>query len=134
MGKDYKTEAQEETNLAYDLRQRRAKIIGDCLDEVVYSAKTGNYYVWLKNIEDLYDISEHAFNEKEETAKKYKELKDAVTKLANDYPQVWLKKSNTAQPAAEIENALRILFRYLMNRIEDSGIFGRGYVYDEDEI
>lgn len=134
MGKDYKPAEQEETNLAYDLRQRRAKIIGDCLDEVVYSAKSGNYYVWLKSIEDLYDISEHAFNEKDDTAKEYKRLKKEVTTLANTYPQVWLKKNNEPTAAAKIEDSLRILFRYLMLRIEDSGIFGRGYVYDEDEI
>ena len=104
------------------------------MDAVVYSSKSGSFYNWFRNIQDLYDISDHAFNEKDEVEKRYNELSRKVVTLANKYQSAWLGKGNNSAHAAEIEQALRNLFRYLMRQIQDSGIFGKGYVYDEDEI
>lgn len=124
----------EEKNILYDLRQRRAKLIADCIEDVMISAKEEKYYIWFKNIEDLYDVSEHTYKDIEKVEKEFKELKGKVTKLANDYSTSWAGKNKQAKECSEIESSLRNLFKYVLRAIEESGLFGKGYVYDEDEI
>lgn len=114
----------DESTLAYDLRQRRAKIIGDCIEDVVEAAKMENYYGWLKNLDDLYTISVHTFKDKETIKKDYGTKRNLIVTLANKHKEVWLKRSNDSEAAALIESALRDLFEFVMNELEEAKIFG----------
>lgn len=129
-----KSDWDDENTLAYDLRQRRAKIIGDCMEDVMEACKSDNYNTWLKNIDDLFSVSLHTFSEKDRVKLTYSSLRSRVTSLANTYPPAWLNQTKDPQACALIEKSLRDLFEFVMEELEDSGVFGRGYIYDEDEI
>jgi hypothetical protein len=118
--------------ISYDLRQRRAKFIGDCIDELIASMKAENYYAWFECIDDLYDVSDHMFHN-EDTEKEYNQLKNDVISLANKYQATWTGRTKEATAVSEIKKSLRILTRFLLKKIEESGAFGTRS-YDEDEL
>lgn len=122
----------EDKLFLYDLRQRRAKIIGDCIDEVVYSFKEENFYVIFKNIQDLYSVCSHAFADEEKVGINFLEKQNKVIDTANKYAQTWLGKHKQPNEAFEIETALRDLFTYIMQEIEGAGLFGTSWDEDSD--
>lgn len=124
----------EQATLAYDLRQRRAKLIADCMDDVIEACKADSYNTWLKNIDDLFSVSLHTFSDKDKCKITYSSIRSRVTGLANQYPNVWLQQTKDSKACALIENTLRDLFEFVMDELEESGVFGKGYEYDEDEI
>lgn len=120
----------EEAALAYDLRQRRAKLIADCIELVVYSFKEENFRACLKNIDDLYSVSNHTFTKPEEAKNKYHELRKITETLAADNANIFLRKVRSDNVEAQIDTALRNMFEYLMNELDIAGVFGNK---DSDE-
>jgi len=128
-----KEEVLEDYKIQFDLRQRRAKFIADCIDDVIEQMKLENYYLWLKNIDDLYSVSKHTFQEKRETENEYNKLRNIVVTLANNKKAVWTKQSSDSNTIAEIEQSLRNLFQYVLDELEGAGVFGTKFE-DEDEL
>ena len=124
--------SQDNKELAYDLRQRRAKFIGDCIDDMIASMKADNFYLWMKSLEDLYDISAHMFSDKD-ACKEYDKIKKELVEMANKYKSTWLGTAKKPEDASAIEQKLRELTRFVLLKIEESGAFGTRE-YDEDEI
>jgi|TARA_Y100000310_G_scaffold64427_1_gene59949 hypothetical protein len=117
--------------IAYDLRQVYAiEILGEHLKDIARARKSDNFPMYFKCLKDVYIVVQHKFkkDKKKKDAKnpkeEYKELMDAVVKLANEYPDVWLKKSNDIKHYALIEQALNQVEMFLYNKIEDAKIFG----------
>lgn len=64
--------------MAYDLRQRYAKIVGDHLDDISYYRKARDYPDYFRALDDLYTIVQHKFKankKKKEEEKREEELK-----------------------------------------------------------
>ena len=124
----------EEKSLAYDLRQIYAKIVGEHVLDVAEARKAENFYVWFKAIEDLHTITRFKFDDPEEDEKVYIDKKNNIIGLANKYASCWNGQTKVPREFAEIEKSLRDLEEYLYIKMNEGGMFGRGYVYDEDEI
>jgi glutamyl-tRNA reductase len=123
-----------DTTLLFDLRQRRAKVIGDCIDDVIEACKNERYYQWLKNIDDLYSISRHTFKDKKkDVEEKYNTKRKEVINLANTYQQDWLNKTSNPLACSLIDAKLRELFELIMDALEEANIFGTKYE-DEDSL
>lgn len=123
---------------SYDLRQRRAKLIADCIEDIVISMKNEDYYKTLKNIEDLYTVSKHSFSGNAKDIKmindNYIQIKNDLSKLANEYFDAWTNpNSQDKENKGKIDFLLRKLFELVLQQIEDSGLFGTKYD-DEDEL
>jgi hypothetical protein len=120
--------------LAYDLRQRYAKIVGDHMEDVAEARKAKNYPDYFNALEDLYTITKHKFKgvKKEKKASKdnkenketYESLRDALCKLSNDHPQSWNGNSKDSIQVGKIESALRAIEMYLYENMNDAGMFG----------
>jgi len=125
----------EETNeLAWDLRQIYARLVGEHMIDVAIARKNTEFFKWFKALEDIKTIINHKFTNKDEDIPKYKELLNNVKTLANKYPGAWRGTTSNSQEIAEIETALRNLEEFLYLKMEDAKMFGSGYMYDEDEI
>lgn len=111
------------TDLAYDLRQIYAKIVGEHLIDCAEARKADNYYTWYKTLEDLHTIVKHKFkSEKDE--EKYNKLRTTIANLANKYKQTWLGKSIDSTQRSEIEEALRRLEEFLYDQMSKAKMFG----------
>ncbi len=122
--------------LAYDLRQRYAKIVGDQLEEVTYARKERLYPAWFKALEDLYTITEYKFKlskeEKQELKndnskfelKRYTNLKKELIEVANRRTETWKGKVIDPEAVAEIEKALRNIEEWILFKMNEVNMFG----------
>lgn len=116
--------------MAYDLRQTYAKIVGDHLEDIAQARKADNYAIYYKTLRDLKVIVKHKFKKKTvdgETVDDEANFNKLVTKavtLANLHPQVWLKQKKDPIPCAQIEEALNEIEMFLYDKIEGAGMFG----------
>jgi len=113
------------TDLAYDLRQSYAKIVGEHLLDVAEARKADNFFTWYKALEDLHTIIRHKFKKKEDEDG-YKEVKAKITKLANEHKTAWLGKSMDPVERNKLEEALRELEEYLYAQMSKAKMFGEG--------
>lgn len=112
-------------NLAYDLRQRYAKIVGDHLEDVAIARKNNLYGDYFTALDDLYTIVKHKFKvDKKDKTDKYMELKKKCIEVANKYPASWTGKSNDGNAIAEIEKVLRAIEMYLYMKMDEANMFG----------
>jgi hypothetical protein len=117
---------QPATDLAYDLRQTYAKIVGEHLLDIAEARKADNYYVWYKALEDLHTIVKHKFKIKKKDEEDYNTARDKVTGLANKYKNAWLGVSKEAKERSLIEEALRQLEEFLYLKMSEAKMFGEG--------
>lgn len=119
--------------MAYDLRQSYAKIVGDHLEDIAAARKADKYYIYFKSLKDLYIIVKHKFKkskEKDEDGKviddneRYNELIKEAAKYANLFPNDWLGKDKRPEHCAEIERSLNEIEMFLYEKIEKAGMFG----------
>jgi len=118
----------DDEKMAYDLRQIYAKIVGNHLAEISMYRRERNFYEWFEALEDLYTITRHKFREYEEDEqdkKTYKQLRNEVIQLSNQYKDVWLKKSNEAVALSKIIKALRDIEEWLFFKMNESNMFGK---------
>lgn len=109
--------------LAYDLRQVYAKIVGEHLLDIAEARKADNFYTWYKALEDLHTITRHKFK-KDEDEVEYNIVRDKVTRLANQYPNSWLGVTKDFKERSLIEEALRQLEEFLYKKMNDAKMFG----------
>jgi hypothetical protein len=114
------------TDLAYDLRQTYAKIVGEHLLDIAEARKADNFYIWYKALEDLHTIVKHKFKSKTKDEKDYNDTRDKVTRLANKFTGAWLGKSIDPKQRGEIEEALRQLEEFLYLKMSEAKMFGEG--------
>lgn len=121
--------------LAHDLRQTYAKIVGEHLSDIADARKSENFYVWFKNLEDLHTIIKHKFKRKKEDNKlpedRYIDLVKELTILANTHKSAWLgqSKDNNLNACANIEKKLREIEMFLYEQMNDAKMFGgSGYI------
>jgi len=114
--------------LAYDLRQIYARIVGEHLQDIAEARKSDNFYVYFKNLEDLHTIVKHKFKKPEDETQ-YQNLLSSLVTLANKYPHVWLGSSKEPKAFAEIEKALRAIEMCLYEKMSDAKMFGSGGEY-----
>ena len=117
----------EPKELAYDLRQIYAKILGEHLIDAADSRKKYDFYSWYKSLEDIKTITKHKFKEKEKAIINYNKLVEKITALANKYPSTWKGEARPPKEVAEIENALRALEEFLYEEMQKGKVFGDSY-------
>lgn len=111
-------------DLAYDLRQQYAKIVGEHLEDVAEARKADNFYVWFKNLEDLHTIVKHKFKKPTEDEKEYQDAVKKAREIANKHAQVWVGVAKEPQAMANIEQALREIEMLLYEKMNDAHLFG----------
>jgi len=113
-------------DLAYDLRQIYAKLVGEHLIDIAEARKADDFYIWYKALEDLHTIVKHKFKDRVADEKNYKTRKEKIKTLANKYELTWLGKNKNNAEASEIEEALRELEEFLYDKMSIAKMFGEG--------
>lgn len=130
---EYKFNPDETTELAYDLRQRYVKIVGDHLEIVASFRIDKNYPSYFNALEDLYTVVAHKIEKKigEEkkknpNSKDYKTLKKDFIMIANKYPNDYKNSNNpkNSEGVNAIETALRDIERFLYLKMDEGNMFG----------
>lgn len=120
---------EEDIKFLYDLRQRRAKVIGDQIDLIAVLSRTEMYYEYYKAICFLHNISKHAYNYKEED---FNKLNKAVLEATQKYRTTWVGDDRKPEGSYNISSRLNELLAFVMNNIEESGLFGTSAEEDSD--
>lgn len=123
--------------LAYDLRQTYAKIVGDHLEDIAQARKADNYSIYYKTLRDLFVIVKHKIKDKKIKIRDKEGKEEEVTetelfnrllseaaKIANQHPQEWLGRSKNPEACAKIEEVLNALEMYLYKQIDEAKMFG----------
>lgn len=120
MNKDESFE--EGKGLAYDLRQRYAKIVADNMERITIARQNYNFYIWFQELENLYTVSAHKFKGESED---YNDLKDKVIKLSLKYSFEWERgKGGSPAHIGLILETLRALERCLYKLMDEADMFG----------
>lgn len=112
--------------LAYDLRQIYARIVGAHLADIADSRKEAQYASWFKNLDDLHVIIKHKFKSPEKDEAAYKVIVDKIVLVANKHTNVWLGQNREPIACAAIEQTLRELEMFLYDKMNDAKMFGSG--------
>ena len=135
------------SDMAYDLRQRYAKIVGDHLDDIAFFRKDRIYPEYFRALEDLHTIVQHKFKTKKEEdkeeeedrshskkqnekkdkkkeTKSYSDLRTALIDLANRHTSAWKGESSDPEEIAKIEKALRDVEKFLLDKMDKANMFG----------
>ena len=116
--------------LAYDLRQRYAKIVGDHLEDVANARKSNDYGAYFRALEDLYVVVKHKFKLddkkkiKEEEEDTYTKTRQKCIDIANKNSNAWGGNSQNTEEIAEIEKALRDIEMFLYSKMDEGNMFG----------
>ena len=118
------------TELAYDLRQVYARIVGRNLDNIDTARHEKDYPKYYKGMEDLYTVTKHKFKKvkKADIGKKptWKELKKEFIITSNKNKEAYIKKTITdAFAVGEIERVLRKIEMWLYFKMDEAGMFGK---------
>lgn len=113
-----------EQDLAYDLRQIYAKLVGQHLEDIAEARKADNYNIYFKALEDLHVIIHHRFKSKEVDEEEYQALVNKAAVFANKFSTTWLGQAKDQNEAAEIERALRAIEMFLYDKMQAANMFG----------
>jgi len=118
-------------NLAYDLRQRYAKIVGDQLEIVAICRREKAYMEYFTALDDLHTITQHRFKEEkntkkegEEVVKDYTTLKQTCINVSTKFAMAWNKQTENPEEIAQIERALRDIEMWLYMKMNEANMFG----------
>lgn len=121
------------SDLAYDLRQRYAKLVGDNMDFLNVSKKQKNFSQYFDDIEDLYALTKHKWKEEKKEIN-YETLRKRVVDLSNMHSSTWLNQSQDSQSINIIRKALQELEMYVYSKMNECNMFGKKYDDDEDDL
>ena len=128
--------SRENEDLAYDLRQIYAKIVGEHLMNVANARIERKYPEYFKALEDLYTIVRHKFGaskkgkkiswEQEESKKiqEYEKLYNEAIQIINQFRGVYEGSSQDAEGVAKIEKILRKIEMFLYYEMDEANVFG----------
>jgi len=120
----------EDKEIAFDLRQVWVKLVGEQLSDLKESKKSGVYSKYFAELEDLYDLVQQKFKDREETKNKLQTLMREAAILATTYPGVWNGKIQSTEACSLIYDKLRVIERELYDAMEEGNMYG-GYYDDE---
>jgi len=123
------------SELAYDLRQRYAQIVGDHLVAVSTARINSDYPKYYRLLKCLYTICSHnidKFIKHDEKEKKpvYKDYLMEANKVINQFPQEYLGNTHNEHGVAQVENVLLKLEKYLLAKMKKANMFGESR-YDD---
>lgn len=119
--------ADEDKDLAYDLRQHYAKIVGLHFDLVAEARIKNNYPDYFKALEDLYLVVKHKFKDKDVDSRDYKVLKDKAVTIMNRYKNIYFGFSRDPKGIEELSASLREIEGFLWEKTDEANIFGGKY-------
>ena len=131
-------------DLAYDLRQKYAEIVGVHLERVTNARILKDYPAYFQALEDLYTVVKHKFKKKKrdvdeiidpDKKKKKKEVKKTdleifnelrqkAIDLANKYPTVYLGETEDPKEISELEGSFRDIEMFLFSVMDNAKMFG----------
>lgn len=122
----YDNTATSDEQMAYDLRQRYAKLVGDHMEDIAIHRKNRENQEYFRALEDLYTIVEFKFKKpkKGKDEPTYEDLRNAVIEVSNKYPNAWSSGGTEAHEVNAIENALRDVERFLYFKMNEANMFG----------
>jgi len=132
--------------LAYDLRQKYAEIVGKHLELVAEARISKNYPSYFDSLEDLFTVVKHKFRPKSSKKnqrvyensffedkkkkdnrsdlKKYKEIRQKAIDISHKYKEEFLGKNVDPNGVAEVEKALRAMEEFLYYVMDKANMFG----------
>jgi hypothetical protein len=121
---EYQNFGSQNQELAYDLRQIYARLVGEHMLDISEARKQNNLYLWYKALEDLHTIIKHKFKDKKKDEEAYVKQIEDITDLANKYTNSWCGVNKNAKEVAEIESALRKIEEFLYLKMNEAKMFG----------
>lgn len=112
-------------DLAYDLRQSYAKIVGEHMQDVADARKSDSFYAYYKNLEDLYTIVRHKFKDIKKGEEEYRAKVKAFVIIANQYKDVWTGVSKDPTGHGAIDASLRQIEMFLYEKMNEAKMFGQ---------
>jgi len=112
-----------EKDLAYDLRQKYAEIVGKILQEL-YLAKRDKDFPLVYELLDDHLHSEIHHKLTSEERKEYEVLLKRCKKILNDNSSAFLKKSNDPISIQNVKSCLKELELWLKSMMEEHNMFG----------
>lgn len=114
----------ETKELAYDLRQFYAKIVGDHLQDISDARKVDNYPAYINSLDDLHTIIRHKFKKAKEDEDAYQQLYNKAVQLCNTYSAVFLGIKKDSKEKTIIEMSMKDIEMFLYAKMEESNMFG----------
>jgi len=124
----------ESEMMAYDLRQRYAKIVGDHLEDVAIQRKANNYTQHYEALKDLYIEVRHKIKDLDKDKKGFYEWQRKLSVLANKHQQTWTGHIREPIAVHTIENELGEFEMWIKELMESSKMFGNVYQESDDEL
>lgn len=145
---------EEPGQLAYDLRQRYALIVGDHLDEISNARRNRDYPEYFKSLENLFTIIKHKFKakktskedeeayefteeediikevakedkkEKKTDLERYKIIRQKAIDTSNKYTSTFLGRTEKPEEIAKVEASLREMEMFLYFIMDKAKMFG----------
>lgn len=135
----------EVKELAYDLRQKYAQIVGDHLEEISQARREKDYPEYFRGLENLFTIIKHKFKnkktskdddesynfegeinpkEKKSDLERYKDLRQNAIDVCNKYETTFLGRTDDPKMVSEIESSLREIEMFLYYVMDKAKMFG----------
>jgi hypothetical protein len=134
-------------DLAYDLRQKYAEIVGIHLEAVTNARIEKNYPEYFKALENLFTVVKHKFKkkktsddedyeltyngedkekekEKKTDLQRYYELRQKAINIANENTTTFLGRTSKPEDVSKVENSLREVEMFLFYVMDKSKMFG----------
>jgi hypothetical protein len=134
-------------DLAYDLRQKYAEIVGIHLEAITNARIEKNYPEYFNALENLFTVVKHKFKkkktsddedyeltyngkdkekekEKRSDLQRYYDLRQTAIKMANDYSTTFLGRTSKPEEVSKVENSLREVEMFLFYVMDKSKMFG----------
>ena len=121
-------------NMLYDLRQTYAmEILRPLLIAIEYHRDKNEFVPWF----DKLTMGLHTnVNQKlsEEEREEYNKLLNDTIKELNEHNDTFMGRNKDAKEIYTVKMIIKNLEMWLKIKMEESGIYGKGFVYDPDEI
>lgn len=129
----------EDSTLAYDLRQKYAEIVGIHLEAIAEARINKDFVKYYEGLDNLFTIVSHKFKtkkdyhdegqeEKKTDEEYYRELEKEAIALCNKYPEVYLGNASPSEAEAVnlIDQAFKKMERFLYAIMDKAKMFGSG--------
>ena len=113
---------EDNKDMAYDLRQKYAEIVGSILEEIAFSRKEKRFFDWFNWLDDLHTEIHQKLNQKER--EEYKEVLNDTINILNQHSSIYLGTSKDAKGMDAVKKALKELNLWLRDRMETHNMFG----------
>ena len=121
----------ENTDLAYDLRQKYAEIVGAILEEIALARKNKKFIEWFDLLDDLHtEINQKLDIEDRQEYRNI--LKETVLNL-NRHKEAYLGRNQNSEEIGEVHKIIKKLDMFLRDKMEKYRMFGSKEDWDSIE-